>query len=618
MVGYNTCLAAAIAWSLINQEGQPGLIKGIHAGLSAMRLLHAKGYQNGGAKPEDAKIAFPYQLVAADIQNPAIKYAQSEVRDPLGVLAPVSSRAAQAPRTGMFTILSQQCSDDLLSLARQIVQKGPEKALANIPLGRFGKLLTVDRSEIESYRTIAALVQEYIHQEKADKPISIAVFGAPGSGKSFGIKEIANSLSDRIKEITFNLSQMNSPQDLIGALHQVRDEALRGKIPLVFWDEFDTSLAGTPLGWLRYFLAPMQDGSFLEGQVTHPIGRAIFVFAGGTCERMEEFGKKLSEDPKENEKLFRGVKGPDFKSRLKGFINILGPNPQKGVFDPYFIIRRAILLNSLLRRLTPQFFTPTLQMDEALLDALLEIPSYLHGVRSMESIITMSQLAGKTCFERSCLPPVSQLNLHVVGWEFMARVQRLKIAGEALEKLTRAVHEDFCAYMQQKGYIFGEKTDEMARPKTHSSLRPFEDLPLGEQEQNRQFALDIPRKLAEARYVMIHARTNEPPKIFPDTDLDRLAEMEHVRWVKSKLAQPGDWRFGQPTDKANCLHEDLLPWQKLTEEELAQVFSPQELTALGREPLPDEAKEKDQELVRRIPYILGRVGYTVIKLEGGE
>ncbi len=229
------------------------------------------------------------------------------------------------------------------------------------------------------------------------------------------------------------------------------------------------AVAGNPLGWLRYFLAPMQDGSFLEGQVTHPIGRAIFVFAGGASERMEEFGKKLNEDPKENEKIFRAVKGPDFKSRLKGFINIQGPNSQKGVYDPYFIIRRAILLNSILHRLTPQFFTPALQIDDPLLDTFLEISTYLHGVRSMESIISMSQLSGKTRFERSCLPPVSQLNLHVIGWEFMARVQKLRFEGVALEKLARPVHEDFCEYMYQKGYQFGETTDDTTHPKTHSS-----------------------------------------------------------------------------------------------------------------------------------------------------
>ena len=67
----------------------------------------------------------------------------------------------------------------------------------------------------------------------------------------------------------------------------MRDLGLSGKLPLVFWDEFDTALEGQPLGWLRYFLAPMQDGAFQDGQITHPIGRAIFVFAGGTAERME-------------------------------------------------------------------------------------------------------------------------------------------------------------------------------------------------------------------------------------------------------------------------------------------------------------------------------------------
>ncbi len=88
--------------------------------------------------------------------------------------------------------------------------------------------------------------------------------------------------------------------------------------------------------------------------------------------------------------------------------------------------------------------------------------------------------------------------------------------------------------------------------------------------------------------------------------------------MKAKLAQPGNWRFGKPTDKANCLHEDLLPWRQMTEEGLARVFSPVELAAMGREILPEAEKEKDRELVRRIPYILGRVGYTVIKLDGGE
>jgi hypothetical protein len=52
---------------------------------------------------------------------------------------------------------------------------------------------------------------------------------------------------------------------------------LQGKTAVVFFDEFDSPHGGEPLGWLKYFLAPMQDGVFKEGGETHPIGKAILV-----------------------------------------------------------------------------------------------------------------------------------------------------------------------------------------------------------------------------------------------------------------------------------------------------------------------------------------------------
>ncbi len=244
-------------------------------------------------------------------------------------------------------------------------------------------------------------------------------------------------LPGQIEPITFNLSQFDSADDLISALHQVRDIGLSGKIPLVFWDEFDTSLGETPLGWLRYFLAPMQDGKFQEGQISHPIGRAIFVFAGGTSSSMAEFDKGMDED-------FKSAKGPDFVSRLKGYINVLGPNPVKGSSgDPYFIIRRAILLRSSLKRSTPQLFEKhggkeLLNIDRGVLRALLKIGKYKHGARSIESLFAMSQLTGKTDFERSCLPSESQLDLHVDGKSFLSLVQQVELEGEMLEKPGRS------------------------------------------------------------------------------------------------------------------------------------------------------------------------------------
>ncbi len=63
--------------------------------------------------------------------------------------------------------------------------------MQDVPWGQFGNLLTVDRQEIESYRSIRNLVAEYAGNKQVARPLSIAVFGTPGSGKSFGVTEMA-------------------------------------------------------------------------------------------------------------------------------------------------------------------------------------------------------------------------------------------------------------------------------------------------------------------------------------------------------------------------------------------------------------------------------------------
>ena len=459
MIGYNSCLIAGFVRQLLRSPEKPDIDAGIQSGLAAMRKLHQEGYGDRTSKKQDVQLAFPLKLVATELMKDSKLYAEAAVQDPVHFLIQPSAANKSNTKEHFWTILNDRYTNSLDQLARRIVLEGTESALHDVPLGKFGKLLTADRQEIESFRSIMALISEYCGQGHQKRPLSIAVFGAPGSGKSFGIVEIAKTLyPELIEKIEFNLSQLISVEALHDALHQVRDIGLAGKIPLVFWDEFDTSLEGHPLGWLRHFLAPMQDGRFQHGQITHPIGPAIFIFAGGTSVNIESFGQ--------GSKIFQEIKGPDFVSRLKGFVNILGPNPVGGDIstDPHFIIRRAILLRSLLVLTCPQLIEKKdgeelLNIDSGVLWAMLSISKYKHGARSMESILAMSQLTKKNRFERSCLPTEAQLNLHVNGLEFQSLVQQINLTPDIMEKLAAAAHQALLRWQEKRRLALRRKEE---------------------------------------------------------------------------------------------------------------------------------------------------------------
>lgn len=221
-----------------------------------------------------------------------------------------------------------------LSWAKEIVKKGyhnffndlcKESCKPFIPYAEFSDIFTIDKSEIVELRNIERSIRDYQKDTDQQKPLSIAVFGEPGSGKSYSIKEIVKGIfgSNRPRIHTFNISQMKKSEELIDALRLVQNEVLKGDLPVVFWDEFDSEYEGEELGWLKFFLSPMQDGTFLYNQVEYTIGRCIFIFAGGTCSTNEVFVNKCKETG------MKKVKAPDFLGRLKGTLNVPSMNPPK-------------------------------------------------------------------------------------------------------------------------------------------------------------------------------------------------------------------------------------------------------------------------------------------------
>ncbi len=613
MIGFTTCLTSAIAQQLVLAPDSPAIDRGIQSGVAAMRMLQQIGY--GAA---DASLSSPPRFPTAEVvramEDPSDCLVAADVQDPVRYLSDEPGGGRRTARPESWSILDDQCAPPkdgrgqpfgaLEDMARRIVKEGQERVLNRAPMSQFGRLVTADRREIEGYRSIHSLFSEYCRQSQ-QKPLSVAVFGPPGSGKSFGVKEVAGSIDDgEVEPADFNLSQFYSTGELTAAFHQVRDIGLSGKTPLVFWDEFDTSLGNTELGWLRYFLAPMQDGTFQDGQITYHIGRAIFVFAGGTKPRMEAF----AHPSKENRSKFVGAKGPDFVSRLRGYVNVMGPNPGDVRYpagDPHYVIRRAVLLRGLLLGKAPSLFLGPdgkgdLDIDSGVLRAFLKISEYKHGARSMESIIAMSMLFGKSHFERSCLPSETQLNLHVDGMEFLALVQQPELKGEVLEVMASANHE---AYRESQKDI--EDAPETTR-------HAYSELAEEYKEQNREFVRGIPNKLSAISHVMIPARGNQPPFGFPGKDLDRLSEMEHERWLRAKVRD--GWRYASGViDEANRTNPAVLPWRKLSNEEWAQL-DPDLAEAMTNEDLPEEQKDKDRALIGSIPYTLAKAGYAVVKL----
>ena len=311
----------------------------------------------------------------------------------------------------LWAVTENVGNKQIFDVASEYVQKGAE-VIDGLPQLSFGAFTTIDRWEIEAYQNIRNLILDYVAASAA-RPLSIAAFGSPGSGKSFGVTQIAeNILPGKVKKLEFNVSQFVNAMDLGAAFQKVRDVILENKLPLVFFDEFDSE----NLVWLKSFLMPMQDGRFRDESGEHPLGKCILVFAGGTSPSFESFIAPMASTDPVVKKNFASIKGPDFISRLKGTINVLGPNPRDDE-DKNYILRRALLLRSLcVRNLAMKDNIAPISPN--IIRAMLMVPEFRHGARSMEAIMDMSRLTGGT-WEPASLPFHSQLALHVDADAFL-------------------------------------------------------------------------------------------------------------------------------------------------------------------------------------------------------
>lgn len=470
--GLLTCFAAAVTHAIAQDLDNPDFGAGIEAGLSAMQNLVRQGHGPAGEPPN----GFPLARISKVILNPKDHF--TRVSFPYEKVSPKLTKGWSF--LGLAESTATNRREAAFGFARLTAIYGPV-ALTDLPHLRIGKLLTVDGEEVTALRNLRQILRGYVKRNDG-KPLSIGVFGPPGAGKSFAVKQIATNLLKGSGEwLEFNLSQFDGPSDLIGAFHQIRDVVLQGKLPIAFFDEFDSR----QYQWLQYLLAPMQDGRFQEGKLTHAVGKCIFIFAGGTSWTYDTFGPpeppSLRPDGTSDNDFraageaytrFRLAKGPDFQSRLDAYLNVVGPNPRVKEAHPPFLasrgdheppryrvgdrimeeddkdiwwpIRRALMLRSTLKLDADT----RIDIDPGLLEALLRVPRYRHGSRSMEKVLVPihNGAGGSGKYRISYVPHNSQLDLHTDASEFLKLLAAKKVAQsikpEKLSPATQALIAD--------------------------------------------------------------------------------------------------------------------------------------------------------------------------------
>lgn len=150
------------------------------------------------------------------------------------------------------------------------------------------------------------------------------------------------------------------------------------------------------------------------------------------------------------------------------------------------------------------------------------------------------------------------------------------LLGGAHESIAVAVHEDYVRRQAEAGYTTAD----------NPSMVPWEHLPENLKESNRRQADHIGEKLRAVGLSIVPkddwaAETEQ----FSDAEVERLAEIEHERWMQERSSQ--GWRYAageKDLDRRTSPH--LVPWATLAE----------------------EVRDLDRDAVRAIPGLLARAG----------
>ena len=149
------------------------------------------------------------------------------------------------------------------------------------------------------------------------------------------------------------------------------------------------------------------------------------------------------------------------------------------------------------------------------------------------------------------------------------------------EVLARAVHENYVRTQRELG----------ATPDINPSTVAWSLLAEPLRESNRQQADHISAKLRAVDCELAPlVDWSEEPHQFSSEEIERLARMEHDRWLDER--RKGGWRYASgPKDLMKKTSPSLVGWDDL----------------------PEDAKDIDRQTVRALPAFLARAGFRIFR-----
>lgn len=149
---------------------------------------------------------------------------------------------------------------------------------------------------------------------------------------------------------------------------------------------------------------------------------------------------------------------------------------------------------------------------------------------------------------------------------------------DPVDEIGRAIHDRYVRSCLAAGDT----------PATNASLVPWPALPRHLTMSNRAHADHIGTKLATIGSVIVPAVDGAEPFAFRPGEVDRLARLEHQRWMAERRAAG----FVHGPERVGRFHPDLVDWDQLS----------------------PRGRAKDIDFVENLPEVLHEAGFQILRL----